>query len=101
MGPVKVSLNPDAEESIFMENVDTFLEGAYEYGIRKTACFMASDLVNGRKGTMLDILFCLTALGFSVCSLALKLSCDSDPHCKGKRNKKGELCLSIKSFFTI
>ena len=66
MMPILPEPNPDKDEDVAKENIDLFLEGAHEYGIRKTACFLASDLTQGTKGTMLDVLFCLTALGFNV-----------------------------------
>jgi len=47
-----------------MNNVSNFNKGAEEYGVPKSATFQTIDVMDGRKGPMVNVLNCLNQLGF-------------------------------------
>jgi len=48
-----------------MNNLENFNTGCRAYGVAETALFQTTDLYEGRKGPMLNVINCLNQLGFS------------------------------------
>ena len=51
---------------VAMQNVENFNNAAKEYGVPETALFQTTDITDGRKATMVNVINCLSQLGFVV-----------------------------------
>ncbi|ELU06754.1 hypothetical protein CAPTEDRAFT_221625 [Capitella teleta] len=49
---------------VAMQNVENFNQAAKEYGVPETALFQTTDITDGRKASMVNVLNCLSQLGF-------------------------------------
>jgi len=49
---------------VAMQNVEIFNTAAREYGVPETALFQTTDITDGRKATMVNVINCLSQLGF-------------------------------------
>lgn len=49
---------------VMMQNVENFNTAAKEYGVPETALFQTTDITDGRKATMVNVINCLSQLGF-------------------------------------
>lgn len=49
---------------VAMSNIECFNQGAKEYGVKETAIFQTTDLYEGRKAQMLNVINCINGLGF-------------------------------------
>eukprot|EP00914_Ancora_sagittata_P022530 GHVO01044754.1.p1 GENE.GHVO01044754.1~~GHVO01044754.1.p1 ORF type:complete len:191 (+),score=14.24 GHVO01044754.1:75-575(+) len=50
---------------VAMQNVENFNQAAKEYGVPETALFQTTDITDGRKASMVNVLNCLSQLGFT------------------------------------
>jgi len=48
---------------VAMSNVEGFVNAAKQYGVPETSLFQTSDLAEGRKGPLLNVINCLNILG--------------------------------------
>jgi len=65
-GKGKVSFKAKAKFAAqTMANIETFNKACEEYGVPTTATFQTTDLVDGRKGPMVNVINCLNQLGFT------------------------------------
>jgi len=48
---------------VAMGNIEAFTTGAKQYGVPDTSIFQTSDLAEGRKGPLLNVINCLNVLG--------------------------------------
>jgi len=49
---------------VAMANIENFNNAAKDFGVPQTALFQTTDLYEGRKGPMLNVINCLNQLGF-------------------------------------
>ncbi|CAD5125370.1 DgyrCDS13609 [Dimorphilus gyrociliatus] len=60
----KVSFRSKATTAfVAMNNIENFNKGAYNFGLPETALFQTTDLYEGRKGPMLNVINCLSQMG--------------------------------------
>jgi len=69
---------------VAMANIENFNTGAKDFGVAQTALFQTTDLYEGRKSTMLNVINTLNQLGF--CSNAKGFT----PKYEGPAPPKGE-----------
>jgi len=64
-GMEKISFKANAKMAfVQMGNVEAFNKGAESYGVPSSALFQTVDLMDGRKGPMINVVNCLNQLGF-------------------------------------
>merc|ERR1712004_502323 len=64
-GMEKISSKANAKMAfVQMGNVEAFNKGAESYGVPSSALFQTVDLMDGRKGPMINVVNCLNQLGF-------------------------------------
>lgn len=49
-----------------MNNIENFNKGALNFGLSETALFQTTDLYEGHKGPMLNVINCLSQMGMIV-----------------------------------
>jgi len=65
-GEEEVAFKKNAKMAfVAMNNIENFNKGAEKYGVKKTALFQTTDLCDGRKSGMLNVINCLNSLGFA------------------------------------
>jgi len=50
---------------VAMANIENFNTGCKDFGVTQTALFQTTDLYEGRKAPMLNVINCLNQLGFT------------------------------------
>jgi len=64
IGMPAIQYRPKAPSSfIAMSNIESFTLAAKQYGVPETSLFQTSDLAEGRKGPLLNVINCLNILG--------------------------------------
>lgn len=65
-GKKKVSFKANPKQAFAaMNNIENFSKACQEYGVPTTATFQTTDLVDGRKGPLVNVINCLNQLGFT------------------------------------
>jgi hypothetical protein len=64
IGMPPIQYRPKAPSSfVAMSNIESFTMAAKQYGVPETSLFQTSDLAEGRKGPLLNVVNCLNILG--------------------------------------
>lgn len=65
-GQKKISFKANPKQAFAaMNNIEQFNKACQEYGVPTTATFQTTDLVDGRKGPLVNVVNCLNQLGFT------------------------------------
>jgi len=64
IGMPPIQYRPKAPSSfVAMSNIESFTTAAKQYGVPETSLFQTSDLAEGRKGPLLNVINCLNIIG--------------------------------------